>query len=240
MDSFDFVAIAIFFSFPALFLVCIAGHWLLKDVKRSPLKRGILVTLLIWATGGVYLQAVHQKQSEEYYAGYYALNKAINLKDIERVKGLLARGVDPNRYPPDDARDEDENLSLPLYTAVGNKDVAVAKLLLEHGANPNARDEDCDSLVQAAFDGNIEMMRLLFHFGAGANRDDALWRAATTGQGKAVRFLLDHGANPSMPFPEYDHFALGRNGRTLAQVVVGLGYPGIATMLENATQKGKN
>ncbi len=92
---------------------------------------------------------------------------------------------------------------------------------LRGGENPNQRysyDEDNDSvlnpytiktitpIVQAAVNGNIEIVKLLLEYGADPNfcqrnGETALADAANRGDTKLVNYLLEHGADPNVPTP---------------------------------------
>ncbi|KAH9022812.1 ankyrin repeat-containing domain protein [Lactarius hengduanensis] len=75
------------------------------------------------------------------------------------------------------------------------------RLLLDHGANVHAEDEDkWTPLHLASFKGNTETVRLLLDRGANAdskNKDgrSPLHEASSKGRKNTVRLLLDHGAN---------------------------------------------
>jgi len=90
------------------------------------------------------------------------LIEAVEEGDVERVRGLLERGADP------DARDEDGRT--PLYIAAANGSVEVARLLLKHGADVNARAIDGSTPLHLAVAfGHLDVAELLLERGADVN-----------------------------------------------------------------------
>lgn len=96
--------------------------------------------------------------------------------------------------------------STPLMYAVFYGDAATVSLLLDRGANPNiANDAGATALMWAA--GDLEKTRLLVDHGADVNarsdggRTPLMITAGRGGSGAAVKFLLEHGANPSATSP---------------------------------------
>jgi ankyrin repeat protein len=94
--------------------------------------------------------------------------------------------------------------STPLHTGARYGVVEVVGLLLEEGANVNARDEDTwTPLHRGAQYGHIGVVRLLLEKGANINvqtvrtRQTALHLATREGHVEVVRLLLDKGANVS-------------------------------------------
>lgn len=90
----------------------------------------------------------------------------------------------------------------PLMYAVFYSDAATVRILLDRGANPNiANDAGATALMWAA--GDLEKTRLLVDHGADVNarsdggRTPLMITAGRGGSGAAVKFLLEHGANPS-------------------------------------------
>jgi hypothetical protein len=77
------------------------------------------------------------------------------------------------------------------------------KLLLERGADPNAKNKDGKTpLHVAAIRGSVDVARLLLQYGVDPNVQDERGRtplhvAAIRGRVDVVRFLLEHGANPN-------------------------------------------
>jgi ankyrin repeat protein len=113
---------------------------------------------------------------------------------------LLAAGADPNqriglRWPPASvsAPDDDNPLSA-LYGAAGkNHDLALTKILLEGGADPNDRESLYHSLE------TFTCTRLLLENGARIGGSNALFHALDFDNLAAVELLLQHGADPNEP-----------------------------------------
>jgi uncharacterized protein len=89
----------------------------------------------------------------------------------------------------------------PLYFAAGTNHVAVAKLLIEAGADTNVKSTVGQApLAAAAALGYAEVVRLLLAHGAKVNATDkyritALHEAAAAGHADIVKLLLTHGAD---------------------------------------------
>ena len=90
-----------------------------------------------------------------------------------------------------------------LHKVVSRGDVELARLLLEQGADPNARDDlGCTPLHEAALTRSVELASLLLAHGADPNAEDnwentPLHDAARARAVNIVRLLLDHGADPN-------------------------------------------
>ena len=95
----------------------------------------------------------------------YSMFVAALRHDVSFIRGALRR--DRAR-----ANEEDTNHHRPISAAVRVNDVALARLLLEHGADPNLPEE-------------------------GASRGHALWIAVHDRRHELVRLLLAHGADPN-------------------------------------------
>ena len=77
------------------------------------------------------------------------------------VKYLLEKGADVN------IRSNNNFRVMPLHSAVASKNIDIAKLLLEYGANANAKQQqDITPLHQAADNGDFEMIKLLLKYNA--------------------------------------------------------------------------
>jgi ankyrin repeat protein len=122
--------------------------------------------------------------------------KAAQFDDPARVVLFLQAGM------PVDARDE-RNWTA-LMVAAFNGNLHVAKVLIEHGADPHARDlGGYTPLHWACLNGHVEVARLLLDRGVDPNsRSNSNWtsllQAATNGHAKVVALLLDAGANPNI------------------------------------------
>jgi uncharacterized protein len=103
--------------------------------------------------------------------GFPALGLAAYFGHEEVVKLLLQLGADPNLPAKNSIK------VVPLHAAVSAKHLAIAKLLLDHFADVNAKQQkDFTPLHGAAHNGDMEMVTLLLKFGADKN--------AVTSEGK--------------------------------------------------------
>jgi ankyrin repeat protein len=134
------------------------------------------------------------------------LRDAANRGDLGRVKELLAEGADVNApcralvVLPGHVR----ALTTALHAASFNNAFAVAELLVDHGAEVNAKNEsDRTSLHAAAMVGATELVKLLLAHGAEVNVQDQkgrtpLHEAVFKGDVDVVRLLLTHGAKTNI------------------------------------------
>lgn len=126
-----------------------------------------------------------------------ALFSAVIRRDANATEDLLLAEVDPNARLAD-------TLETPLFLAVEGGWVEGVELLLEHGADANARDADGDSPLFVALRSGLEsaydIVGLLVDHGADANargsgNTTALTIAVAAGDEELVETLLDHGAD---------------------------------------------
>ncbi|MCA9038397.1 MAG: ankyrin repeat domain-containing protein [Planctomycetaceae bacterium] len=119
------------------------------------------------------------------------LVRAANGGDFETVKRLIEQGADPNSV--------DQYGMGPLLTFHPD----VMRYLLEHGADPDVQRNENIAPVILGVCGHFECLRLLVESGADVNRasdhngETALHGVAGHSDTRAVRLLLDHGANPN-------------------------------------------
>jgi ankyrin repeat protein len=144
----------------------------------------------------------YQAKINAKWGPYLKLCDDVNSNNINAVKSDLAHGVDPNKFPNDDEAVGDELDSAALCLAARNGNIAIANLLIDHRADPNIDDGwDGHPLTAAAATDDVTMLHLLVQRGAkindSSNGSSALWRAAVSGNRKAEKWLLDHGANPN-------------------------------------------
>ncbi len=93
--------------------------------------------------------------------GFPPLGLAIFFRHPALARTLIERGADV------EAAAENRQRVRPLHAAASVGDLETMRLLLERGADPNARQElDFTPLHGAAGHGNIEMARLLYAHGA--------------------------------------------------------------------------
>ncbi|CAG9982215.1 unnamed protein product [Clonostachys byssicola] len=134
---------------------------------------------------------------------YHSPLQAAALRYPEMVGPLLDAGADVN------ATDDESVFGTALHAAAYNRDLATAKLLLDHGADVNIIAGDHGTVLRAAArddsrggsrQATIEMMNLLFEAGADVHAQDhegnsAVQAAAQQGNVGALEWLRDHGAD---------------------------------------------
>lgn len=117
---------------------------------------------------------------------YVEFFRAIELDNVDAMRGLLARGVDPNTA--------DEKGQVGLFLALRTGSLKVAELLVAHPElrvdQINAHDET--PLMMAALRGLVEPAQRLLARGARADRDGwtPLHYAACAPAGEVTRLLL--------------------------------------------------
>jgi ankyrin repeat protein len=148
--------------------------------------------------------------------GETSLLLAAKNKFPEVVATLLAAKADPNLPASETWQRKDW---APLHEAIANRDKAVAELLLNHGANPEARiaseypsqsgsthARKGTPLLMAVSDDRPELVRLLLEHKADPKVvSDTGWRplalAVSKGNTVLVEELLKHGADANAPNP---------------------------------------
>lgn len=99
------------------------------------------------------------------------------------------------------ANEADPSHRRPLSAAVSGGHTAIVRLLLEHGADPNAKESICQgglSLYIAAANGDIEIVRLLLEHGAVPeywvdSSGDAMYAAHSRGHQRIVQMMYAYG-----------------------------------------------
>lgn len=114
-----------------------------------------------------------------------AITMAVRVHDLNRVLGLLAAGANVNE------RDEGMEQT-PLMRAAQVGDMAIARILLDHGAAVNAQDDEgMTAFMFAVKRGNTPLMRLLLDKGASLNARTAEGVTAwTLARGQGNRTVL--------------------------------------------------
>jgi ankyrin repeat protein len=141
---------------------------------------------------------------------FYVARSRIAADTVTPARELLERGADPNGP----GGEEWTNLSI----ACSRGDAALARLLLEHGAEL----DDNDSLYHSVETVGDACLRLLLDRGAAVNGTNALGHALDYDRIAPVRLLLEQGADANEPShrPVLHHaVARGRSGEFLRLLV---------------------
>jgi ankyrin repeat protein len=127
--------------------------------------------------------------------------------DLKTVKSLLEAGANAGDFP--DTNDQRTAAAVgfrtPLMWAAYYNDVRMARLLLDHGADPNQSTYFGNPLSQACWNDGFEAARLLIDRGANVNARDAVadftplhWAAGNESRSPLlVKLLLACGADPN-------------------------------------------
>jgi ankyrin repeat protein len=132
---------------------------------------------------------------------------------IRVARALLANGADSNTHYLEYFYQENKLPALWAATSEANHP-ALARVLLEAGANPN----DCESVYHAAEHNHREGLAVLLEFGANLSGPFQPWNntplffilghkpgnAAAARALQGARWLLEHGADPNAPSYEYE------------------------------------
>ncbi|XP_076402296.1 ankyrin repeat and SOCS box protein 3 isoform X8 [Peromyscus maniculatus bairdii] len=128
------------------------------------------------------------------FEGFCALHLAVSQGHWKITQILLEAGADPNATTLEE--------TTPLFLAVESGRIDVLKLLLQHGANVNGFHSMCgwNSLHQASFQGNAEIIKLLLKNGADRECQDdfgitPVFVAAQYGKLESLNILILSGAN---------------------------------------------
>jgi ankyrin repeat protein len=155
------------------------------------------------------------------------LKLAIDANDLERVKSLMTRNPALHRAPLG------YNKNGPLtwvaecrvpWEAPGPTRLAMAEWMIEHGSDVH-QGGDGPLMRAALVDHRIPMMELLVAHGADVNAEwngyfPIIFAPCETVEPKAIKWLLEHGANPNCAKAERKHpgsaldYVIGTYGRS--------------------------
>ena len=130
---------------------------------------------------------VEARATPLHYAAFCGMHGIATFLIVEHSQDVNVRGFD-----------EEET---PLHVSSYRGHVDIARNLLEHGADGEARNnDDCNPLERASFMGRVEVVQVLLEYGVDANAQDKnrcspLYWASDWGEPAVVRALLKHGAD---------------------------------------------
>ena len=164
------------------------------------------------------------------YAAFCGLHDITTFLIVEHSQDVNARGFAKRETP--------------LHVASRCGHIDVAQLLLEHGADADARDnDDCTPLLRASQEGPAGLALFLLKHGVDIEARDTqdstpLGRAAIRGNVELARVLLEHGANVNSQNNKRStplHSASDRGNLGLAQMLLGHGADANARKKNNQT-----
>lgn len=192
-----------------------------------------------FTTGALYLAV--EMHNLDYFGNRPRKPVTDKLDELGFIKFVLEKGADPNgplkaKLP---GRQAQGGISVPagatpFYRAARSADLAVMRLLLEYGADPNRASNDHTTPLIAAATGQgarfaggderpepefVETIKLCLEEGADVNAandrgDTPMHAAAQRGADLIVEFLADHGARLDVK---------NKSGRTPLDLALGIG-----------------
>jgi ankyrin repeat protein len=161
--------------------------------------------------------------------GYTPLITAVEYEKLDVVKSLLSRGANPNLQTKNgvtalhiaagagaldivyaliassiceiEIRDPNKKGNTPLLWATQKNHVEVVQVLLEAGANPEARNTDDDTAFMLALPRqHLEIVKILIEHDIANEEKRALFLATLEGRSDDVRDILAGGCSPEITF----------------------------------------
>jgi len=160
---------------------------------------------------------------------YEDLIEAIENGNLKAAQSALRNGADVNKVG------ERDSFRTPLMIAADEGKENLAKLLVEYGADVNAKDLGGDTaLMWAANGGHLNVVEFLVEHGANVNAasphyanagSTALIYASERGHVTMVKYLIKHGANIN---------AKNKNGDTALSIAEKNGHTEVTRILSEA------
>jgi hypothetical protein len=142
---------------------------------------------LLWLRPQRSERPVKARATPLHYASFLGMHDIVKYLIVEHSQDVDALGFDKKETP--------------LHVASRHGNVEIAQLLLEHGANVKAQDDDeCTPLLLASQCGHVEVALILLDHGADTEARDYMGRVPLLlgleyGHVEVVQILLEHGAD---------------------------------------------
>ena len=195
----------------------------MKNVPKPMIVCIITLSALLLAVLKVGVYAISQENLN--------LIEAIENGNLKAARNALRNGADANAK---DHRDPLHNRKLLMIVAAEGKE-NFAKLLVEYGADVNAKNTHGDTaLMEAASFGHLNVVKFLVEHGANVNAatilgmyagSTALIYASERGHVNIVKYLIKHGANIN---------AKKKNGDTALSLAENNGHTEVARILQES------
>ena len=167
------------------------------------------------------------RETSLHYAAVCGIHDIATFLIVEHSQDVNSRGFS-----------DDET---PLHVTVRRGHVELTQILLEHGADREARDkDDWSPLERATSIEHVELIRVLVEHGANVNARDprgctSLYLASGRGNPAVIRTLLKHGADVKAQNSEYQTPLHGATVKEVAQILLEHGADANAQGKDNRT-----
>lgn len=173
-------------------------------MTKLPLYNLRIMTIIAAKSGHAemvgYLLSIAQEERivEKFFINRDTINAALSSENVEVFRALIA--VDPSCVNHDlEYQGYPLNVAMHHYSQSPSNTLSTVQLLLENGANPNARFSRFRSyggnISTASRNGWVEIVRLLLEHGAYILDSGAIQAAVSKGRMEVLDVLREHGAD---------------------------------------------
>lgn len=125
-----------------------------------------------------------------------------NMCSPQMWQAFIEQAENPDSINWQEIRDKDSTLSCLLQNAIAEKNVQLAELLLQNGADADIKNERGQTILYGEVNkaNNLEIIKLLVRYGADINAIDnygipVISRAVLSRDINIIRFMIDNGAD---------------------------------------------
>lgn len=184
---------------------------------------GICLLSLLLVNGNLFAHHHYENVAEINEEPQMTLIEAVKQQRLQMVKDLIDNGADVNQT--------DDSGATPLHWAANKGYEAIAKVLINNGAEVDAVDNNfyATPLLWASYDGSLAVVKVLVNNGADVNMvnsmgNTALHNCAIQGYPNIAKLLLKNAIDVSIV--NYD-------GKTALEIAEANGNTGVANAIKN-------